>query len=131
MTHVAPVLLDFESRSRAALDAMTRGECREIGVVLRKHSPACGTSYRGCTPDCEAAEADAADRDEELARLRELRDAVRAWTQDHTSHADQLLATAFDRAEREAEYALTVRDIARMHVERMSPNAATGGEKEK
>ncbi len=32
---------------------------------------------------------------------------------------------------REAEYALTVRDIARMHVERMSPNVATCDEKEK
>lgn len=103
-----------------------------MGLNAEQETEAIETTLRWLRAEARKAEARKAEFDaDELARLQELRDAVRAWTQDHTSHADQLLATAFDRAEREAEYALTVRRIARMHVERMSPNVATCDEKEK
>ena len=64
-----------------------------MGLNAEQETEAIETTLRWLRAEARKAEFDA----DELARLQELRDAVRAWTIDYSDTADHELAGMFDR----------------------------------
>lgn len=69
-----------------------------MGLNAEQETEAIETTLQWLRAEARKAEARKAEFDaDELARLQELRDAVRAWTIDYSDTADHELAGTFDR----------------------------------